>query len=45
MYDGEPVYDDFCGPDFNWNEYIVYDSGLTMDDLSTAIKKYVVIPG
>ena len=43
MYDGEPVYDDFCGPDFNWNEYIVYDSGLTMVDLSTAIQKYVVI--
>ncbi len=44
MFDGEPGYANFCGPDFDWNEYIVYDSGLTMDDLSTAIQKYVVIP-
>lgn len=44
MLDGEYGYVDFCGPDFDWNEYIVYDSGLTMDDLSTAIQKYVVIP-
>ena len=44
MLDGEYGYVDFCGPDFDWNEYIVYDSGLTMDDLSTAIQKYVMIP-
>lgn len=44
MLDGEYGYVDFCGPDFDWNEYIVYDNGLTMDDLSTAIKKYVMIP-
>ena len=44
MLYGEYGYVDFCGPDFDWNEYIVYDSGLTMDDLSTAIKKYVMIP-
>ena len=44
MFDGEPGYANFSGSDFNWNEYIVYDSGLTMDDLSTAIQKYAMIP-
>ncbi len=43
-YDGEPGYADFRGSDFNWNKYVVYDSGLTKDDLVEAIRKYVVIP-
>ena len=44
MFDGELGYVNFCGPNFDWNEYIVYDSGLMMCDLSTAIQKYVTIP-
>ena len=44
IYDGEPWCIDFCGSDFDWNEYIVYDSRLTIDDLAEAIQKYVVIP-
>ena len=43
MYDGEPGYADFYGPAFDRNEYIVYDSGLTPDDLVVAIQKYVTI--
>ena len=44
MYDGEPGCIDFCGSDFDWNEYIVYDNGLAPDDLAAAIQKYVMIP-
>jgi len=26
---------------FDWNRYVVYDKGLTPDDLAAAIAKYV----
>lgn len=44
MFDGEPGCIDFCGEDFDWDKYVVYDSRLTIDDLAEAIQKYVVIP-
>ena len=30
----------FDGPAFDWNKYVVYDSGLTLDDLAAAVRKY-----
>ncbi len=44
MYDGEPWCIGFCGEDFDWDKYVVYDSRLTIDDLAEAIQKCVVIP-
>ena len=31
----------FVGAMFDWNRYVVYDEGLTPDDLAAAIAKYV----
>ena len=31
----------FLGTMFDWNRYVVYDDGLTPDDLAAAIAKYV----
>ena len=31
----------FVGVMFDWNRYVVYDEGLTPDDLAAAISKYV----
>ena len=31
----------FLGTMFDWNRYVVYDEGLTPDDLAAAIAKYV----
>ena len=31
----------FHGDIFDWNRYVVYDEGLTPDDLAATIAKYV----
>lgn len=33
----------FDGPVLDWNRYVVFDNGLTMDDLATAVREYVTV--
>ena len=34
----------FDGPAFDWNKYVVYDNGLTPDDLAAAVRGLSWLP-